>query len=231
MIGPMKKGIEGAKLHTPEHGVYEGHDLRVLPEFVCYKAALLKEKVVWQNVSLVIGAMLTLVILFTGGTISSLNERLRLKEYISLPDFVAVSPQSISDEEIHGFVEDFISKLGNYNASNIERNYERLSMMMSNELRMKFDLESSDLIPWVKEEKITETLVCKKTEIVEIDGVYKVVSSCLKETYVNREFLGVKSQIIEMEVKLLPPKRGIKPLQVVNLQKITPEAFKAKTSN
>jgi len=103
--------------------------------------------------------------------------------------------------------------------------------MMSNELRMKFELESSDLISWVKEEKITETLTCKKTEIVEIDGVYKVVSSCLKETFVNREFLGVKSQIIKMEVKLLPPKKGIKPLQVVYLQKITPEAFKAKSSN
>jgi hypothetical protein len=231
MIGPMKKGIGAAKLHTPEVGIYEGHDLRVLPEFICYKAALMKEKVVWQNVTLVVGSMLILVMLFSGGTISSLNERLRLKEYISLPDFVAVSPQSISDEEVQGFVDDFISKLGNYNASNVERNYEKISLVMSNELRMKFELESSDLISWVKEEKITETLTCKRTEIVEVNGIYKIVSSCLKETYVNREFLGVKSQIVEMEVRLLPPKKGAKPLQVIELQKITPEAFKAKASN
>lgn len=231
MIGPMEKGIEGAKLYTPEVGLYEGHDLRVLPEFVCYKAALLKEKIVWRNVSFLVGSMLILVITFSGGTISSLNERLRLKEYISLPDFVAVSPQSISDEEIQGFVDDFISKLGNYNASSVERNYEKLSNQMSNELRMKFELESADLISWVKEEKITETLICKKIEIVEIEGLYKVVASCSKETYVNREFLGVKGQIVEMEVKLLPPKKGAKPLQVVELQRITPEAFKAKSSN
>lgn len=230
MIGPIEKGLEAARIQTPKVGTYEGHDLRVLPEFISYKAALIKEKLIWRNISFLMGLMFLLVAIFSGGTISSLNERLRLKEYISLPDFVAVSPQSISDEEIKGFVEDFIDKLGNYNALNVEKNYLRLSTSMSNKLRMKFELESSDLINWIKEENVTETLQCRKTEIVEVDGVYKVVASCSKETYVNREFLGVKGQIIEMEVKLLPPKKGKKPLQVFDLQRITPEGFKAKNS-
>ena len=43
MIAPIEKASK-AKVETPPVGVYENVDLKVLPKYIAYKAALLKEK-------------------------------------------------------------------------------------------------------------------------------------------------------------------------------------------
>ena len=45
MIGSMEKGIEAAQLTAPPVGTFEGVDLSIMPKYICFKAALLKEKV------------------------------------------------------------------------------------------------------------------------------------------------------------------------------------------
>ena len=44
MIGPLEKGFNKATLEAPIKDSYEGVDLSILPKYVAYKAALLKEK-------------------------------------------------------------------------------------------------------------------------------------------------------------------------------------------
>ena len=42
MIGIKEKGLKGEKLKIIPKGLYEGIDLKALPNYICYKAALVK---------------------------------------------------------------------------------------------------------------------------------------------------------------------------------------------
>ena len=54
MVGAMEKGVEAAQVCSPPTGSYDGVNLKVLPKYLCFKAALLKEKVLLQNIVLLL---------------------------------------------------------------------------------------------------------------------------------------------------------------------------------
>ena len=97
MIGPMEKGFQKATLEVPPQGSYEGVDLSVLPKYIAYKSALLREK---MTLYYILTAILILFIshyLISRLEISSLHGKLREKEYILAPgvlDFTKASPSN-----------------------------------------------------------------------------------------------------------------------------------------
>ena len=112
MLTAMDKGIEAAQVATPPVGVYQGVDLRILPKFVAFKAAMLKERMTLQYILAIHLAMLAANFAFSRIEIHSLEKRLREKEYILAPgvvDFTTVAPQSVSDSYVVNAAMSFFS--------------------------------------------------------------------------------------------------------------------------
>jgi hypothetical protein len=233
MIGAMEKGIEAAHITTPPSGVYEGVDLTVMPKYLCFKAALLKEKLLLKNLILLLITIFSVYFLVTRNEISTLYSKLREKEYILAPgviDFTPASPQTVTDGYVDSAVMEFIRTLGNINPVNIEDQYSELSGYMSHDLKVRFNMETSDWIDTVKLENISEVLKITDKEIISDEkGNYKVVAIVTRERYANNEYLGRTDEVVELVLKLMSPKQGKKWfLQITSLTRTDANSFRGK---
>ena len=109
MIGIKQKGIAGVKVMTPN---LKDIDFEKLPRYISYKAALLKQKIALEYFLIAVVVILGSAYISERSNNASLVAKLREKEYIVLPDFITVSPQSVSEEVINLAISDFISHLG-----------------------------------------------------------------------------------------------------------------------
>ena len=233
MVGPIEKGIKAAELTKPAEGSYEGVDLRTLPKYICFRAALLHNKLTLQYVILILSALLLSHFVVTRKEVYSLYGKLREKEYILAPgvmDFTPAAPQSVPDSYVANAVMDFLGQLGNVTAGNIEEQYSALSESMSPQLRVKFLAEASSVKAKVKAEGISELLTITEKEIRTTgDGYYQVTALARRDTYVNNEYLGRADEAIEMILQLVPPKSGRRwYLQINSLSRESANSFQAK---
>ena len=233
-IGPMEKGMEAARLQTPPAHSVQGVNLRILPKFICYRAALLRERLSLQyGVALVTGICLV-VFVSSRIEISHLYKRLREKEYILAPgvqDFTPVAPQSVPDSHIANAAMEFLQAFGNINPANIDEQYARLEESMSPELKIRFELEAG---PWkakVKEDGISQVFSISEKEIrTKHDGYFEVTAIGRKDSYVNHEHIGTTDHVIEMIMKLIPPRAGKRwYLEIEKLESHEANAFRVRT--
>ncbi|MBI2603781.1 MAG: hypothetical protein HYW48_12080 [Deltaproteobacteria bacterium] len=101
MINGKDKNIGGTKMRIPPPPSRE--ELKFLPKYIAYKAALLREKLVLTYVIATLMVLFAVHFAVTRFEISNLYEQLRTKEYILAPgvqDFTTVSPQSVPDDYI-----------------------------------------------------------------------------------------------------------------------------------
>ena len=233
IIGPMEKGMETAKIHIPPGHIVDGVDLSVLPKFICYRAALLREKVSLQfALSLVCGVFLVMFVT-SRFEISRLYTQLRTKEYILAPgvqDFTPVAPQNVPDSHIQNAAMDFLQTFGNINPVNIDEQYARLAENMSPELKIQFELEANSWKAKVKEEGISQILSISEKEIRNShDGYYQVTAIAKKDSFVNHEHIGTTDQVIEMVLKLVPPQANKRwYLRIEKLESHDANAFRVK---
>jgi hypothetical protein len=212
MLGAMEKGIAAAKVAAPPRGVVDGIDLRTLPKYVSFKAALLKEKVTMQRLALAASAAFLVYFAASRLEIFRLYEALRSKEYILAPgvvDLTPASPRSVPDSYVEHAVVDFLSELGNINATNIDEQYGALASFMSPGLKVRFEADASDWKARVKESGLTEamTILSRRIEAGS-DGRYRVKADVKTDSYVKSEFIGTRAEVIEMELTLVPPADG-----------------------
>jgi hypothetical protein len=231
MLTAMDKGIEAAQIATPPVGVYRGVDLRILPKFVVFKAAMLKERMTLQYILLIHLAAFAANFAFSRFEIHGLEKKLREKEYILAPgvmDFTTASPQSVSDSYVVNAAMSFLSQLGNVNAANIDEQYKRLISFMTRELGIQFDSEVREWIETVKRENISEILRVTDREVVTTnEGFYKVTALGVRERYSNSENMGHVDEVIEMTLKLVPPVKGKEwYLEITSLKRSRADGFK-----
>ena len=234
MIGPIEKGMEKARLEVPPEGEYEGVDLSVLPKFISYKAALLKEKMTLKYVLLAVVLLASFQYLASRIEIASLHKKLREKEYILAPgvlDFTTASPQSVPDSYVNDAVMDFLLDFGNVSSNHIEEQYHRLKGFMSDDLKIQFDRETAEWINQVKTEDISQILKVTEKEIKTNEkGAFQVVALGRAEFYTGRQYLGHEDQVIEMVLKLVPPEKGKRwYLQITSLSWSKQDTFRAKS--
>jgi hypothetical protein len=234
LIGPMEKGFETAKLQAPPAHTVDGVDLRVLPKFICYKAALLREKVSLQFWLGLAVAAFAIVFIGSRWEVSRLLSKLREKEYILAPgvqDFITVAPQSVPDSHVHNAAMDFLQSFGNLNPSNIDEQYRRLAESMSPDLRVQFEGETSSWRAKVKHDGISQILSISDKEIRSTgDGYYQVTAIGKKDSFVNNAHIGATDVVIEMVLKLIPPKAGKRwYLEIVKLVSQDANAFRVKS--
>jgi hypothetical protein len=209
MIGPIEKGIAAARVNAGPDGIYEGVDLRILPKFISYKAALMRERITDKFIILILSALLVSHYAITRFEIAGYHEQLRTKEFMIVPgamNFASVSPHSIKDSEIRNYITKYLSLLGNINSRNIEDNYSVLLNYMSPELALRFEVESESWIESVKLDDVTEILTILEKEIVsDGTGLYRLTALARRGIYQNGERISDSEESIEMKLKLLPP--------------------------
>ena len=221
MIGAMEKGMQAAQAVTPPKGSYEGVDLKTLPKYISFKAALLQRQITQQYMIVILSVLFVAHFLSTRAEIYSLYGKLRAKEYILAPgvlDFTPASAQSVPDSYVSDAVAEYLGQLGNITPGNIDEQYKLLSTSMSPQLQVKFMSEAAAFKDKVKAESISELLTITEREIRATgDGYYQVTALAKRETYVNNEFIGRIDEAIEMTLQLVPPKAG-RPLVPTNQQ-------------
>jgi hypothetical protein len=212
MLTAMDKGIEAAQVVTPPKGSYDGVDLKVLPKWICFKAALLKEKLTLQYVIAIHLSCFLAYFALSRMEVVSLHKQLREKEYILAPgvmDFTTAAPQSVSDNYVANAAMSFLQMLGNVNAVNIDEQLKHLSDFMSPELKIRFTDEAQSWKDTVKEENLSEILKVTEKEIVsDGNGLYKVTALGKRERFADGQALGQVSEAIEMVLQLVPPVKG-----------------------
>ncbi len=232
MLTAMDKGIEAAQVATPPVGVYQGVDLRVLPKFVTFKAAMLKSRLTLQYILAIHLAAFAANFAFSRFEIHGLEKKLREKEYILAPgvmDFTTASPQTVSDSYVVNAGMSFLSMLGNVNAANIDEQYKRLASFMAPELRVQFEAEATEWRETVKNENISEILRITDREVVATnEGFYKLTAIANRERYSNNESLGHIDEVIELTMRLVPPVKGKEWfLEITSLKRSRADGFKA----
>lgn len=233
MITAMDKGIEAAQVATPPVGTYQGVDLRVLPKFIAFKAAMLKEKLTLQYILAIHLAAFAANFAFSRFEIHGLEKKLREKEYILAPgvmDFTTASPQSVSDSYVVNAAVTFLGMLGNINAANIDEQYKRLQSFMSQELAIQFEAETAEWRQVVKNDNLSEILRITDREVVASgEGFYKVTALASRERYSNSESLGHTDEVIEMTLRLVPPAKGKEWfLEITRLKRSQADGFKSQ---
>ena len=232
MLTAMDKGIEAAQVSTLPIGVYRGVDLKILPKFIAFKAAMLKQRLTLQYVLAIHIVAFSMNFAVSRYEIHGLEKKLREKEYILAPgvmDFTPASPQSVSDSYVINAAMTFLGMLGNVNAANIDEQYKRLASFMTPDLAIQFEEEAREWRETAKRENISEILRVTDREVVtSSDGFYKVTAISQRERYSNAESLGHVDEIIEMNLHLVPPTKGKEWfLEITSLKRGQADGFKA----
>ena len=233
-IGPFEKGVKKTPLGIPPLESYGGVNLSNLPRSIAFKAALLKEKMTLKTVLGIVLFAFTVHYISSRLEISSLHRKLREKEYILAPgvmDFTAASPQVVPSSYVNDAVGDFLSSLGNINATNVDEQYQSLKRFMSDELKVQFTLETAPWIEQIKNENISQILTVTEKEIISDDrGAYKIMALARADFYANQQYLGYENQIIEMVLKLTPPEQGKRwYLKIISLSWNRAKTFETKS--
>lgn len=233
MITPIEKGIALAKTKTPPDHIYKDLDLSVVPKYVAYKSALIKERATYKTISLILLASFCLHFAVSRYEVLGLQERLRTKEYIAVPgveNFTVVNPQGVPDGYVESAVQDFLLKLGNTNPINIDEQYKSLQRFMAPDLMARFEMESSLWSERLKREGIIETLQVDQKEIRTDDsGKYLITALARRNMYSSGELLSSFDEVIEMVLELRPPKEGRRWfLEITSLNREKKEDFNAR---
>lgn len=236
MIGAMEKGIAAARLSRPPEGSYAGVDLSVIPQYVSFRAALLKEKLTLQWLLLSLAILFATYVVMTRVESASLREALRQKEYILAPgvtDFTTASPQTVPDRYVEQAVNDFVSKLGSINATNIDEQYAALTSFMNVTLRVRFEAESEAWKARVKEERLTEAMAIIDRSIATDDqGRYRAVVRTRTDSFIRNTYAGARDEVIEMEMALVPPKDGRRWfLEITGLTRAAAETYRGREAS
>ncbi|MFK7824831.1 MAG: TraE/TraK family type IV conjugative transfer system protein [Oligoflexales bacterium] len=234
MIGPKDKKFKKHETSTTEIS-NTNLELKNLPKYISYRAALLKEKQILSYLVVILCALMIGQFTISRLEISSLYKQLRTKEYILAPgvlDFTTATPQSVPDSYVNDAVSDFLSTLGNINASNISDQYKSLKRFMSPELKIQFNADSGEWIQQIKQEDLAQLFKIKSKKIISnSDGYYFVTAFVRANFYASNQSLGHEDQVVEMTLKLVPPDRAKRwYLQIIDLSWSKLDKFNTRKS-
>jgi hypothetical protein len=233
MISAMEKGVAAARLAAPPQGIYQGYDLRGMPQYACYKAAALLERLQFKRALAGLATVFAIYFLFSRLEVHSLSRQIQQKENVlalAVQNLTQGSSESVADQYIESAVSDFMNRLGNFTPAGIEQQYASLAQFMAPQLATKFQLESREWIDRVKTDQITEILTIQQKKIqTNGRGQYQIVAFGRTDSFVRNEHIGFRDEAIEMDVRLLPPSTALHwRLEITRLRRGGIEPFKEK---
>jgi len=230
LVGSLEKGFQKAKLAKVNAAV--NLDLSAVPNYVAYKAAMIREKLLLQYVCIGLAALLAVVYVSSRFEVSDLAQSLRTKEFILAPgvsDFIPVAPRSVPDSYVQHAVSDIVSTLGNTTPANIEERFAQLASLMSPALQVLFAAEAPEWTAKARAENVSElTTVLDKRVEADDQGRYKATVSTKTETFISGEAIGYRNEVIEMGLRLVPPDAGRRwYLEITSLTRTSADAYSA----
>lgn len=213
MLASIEKGVKKAELTKPPVGVYGDVDLRVLPEFVSFKASTIREKL---NLHYIVG----LCVFAWVGTFLIQNNRIdywqtkyREKEFILVPSKIVghtpAVPQTVPKEYVEDAIKYFIQMQGTTTPSGIRNQLESFSTYMEKGLSSRYLAQVDEWITLSEKKGIYE-----QVEITKIDfdynksGVFHSTILLRRDRRENSEFLGTAMEKVEMTINVQQPKPG-----------------------
>jgi len=138
----------------------------------------------------------------------------------------------VPDSYVQHAVSDFVDAIGNVNPTNIAERYTQIASVMSPALQVQFNSEGSEWMERVLADNISEiTTVLSKRIEVDPSGHYQATVKTRVETFIGSESIGVRGEVIEMGLKLVPPDLGKRwCLQITSLSRKSEEAHKVSKS-
>lgn len=230
LVGALEKGFQKAKLAKANAAA--DFDLSAVPNYVAYKAALIREKLLLQYVCMGLAALLAVVYVSGRFEVSDLATSLRTKEFILAPgvsDFIPVAPRSVPDSYVQHAVSDFVLTLGNTTPTNIEERFAQLATLMSPALQVQFAAESPEWVAKARAENVSELTTMLDRRIESDDqGRFKATVSTKTETFIGGEAIGYRNEVIEMGMRLVPPDAGRRwYLEITSLTRTSADAYSA----
>lgn len=237
MIGPKEKGLSKDDVSPPleDFKMLESIDIRRLPRYISYRAALLREKLQLQYVVLILSSLFAVYFAVSRYEVMRLYERLREKEYILAPgvmDFIPASPEMVPDSYIKNAVVEFSSLLTTVTPQGIDEGYEALANSMSRELKVSFEEEAAEWKKRIKVEGLSELFSPLEKEITsDGKGSYEALVIGRVDSYAGGSHIGFRDEVIEIQLKLVPPRTGKRwYLEMTRLSRSNLDNFKRRKS-
>ena len=212
MIKAINKGVEAAELTRPPAGVFGDVDLRVIPKYVSYQAALVREKLGMQFLLGLVALLWIGTFLVQTNRIDYWQTKYREKEFILVPSNIVghtpAVPQDVPKSYVGNAASYFIELLGNTTPSDIDEHYDRFASYMSPDLKGKFLSETARWRATAKTEGIYEQIeITQKVWTPDGKGGFDVTISLRRDRRVSGEFMGSTPEIVKMKLQLVPPQR------------------------
>ncbi len=210
MLKAIDKGAKAAELTRPPAGVYGDVDLRVIPKYVSYRAALLREKVGLQYLLGLMGILWMGTFLVQSNRIDYWQTKFREKEFILVPSsivgYTPAVPQTVPPSYVGNAISFFVEVLGNTTPANIQEHYERFASYMTPDLRARFLAETAPWRETARSEGIYEQVQIDKNEWKgDGAGTYDAQITLKRDRRVGSDFMGSTQELVKMRIQLVPP--------------------------
>lgn len=210
MLRAVDKGVKAAEMTRPPAGVFGEVDLRVIPKYVSYRAALLREK---HGLHVILGIAVFLWVstfLVQSNRIDYWQTKFREKEFILVPSTIVghtpAVPQTVPKSYVGNAINYFVELVGNTTPSNIQEHYERFSNYLSQDLKARFLAETVTWRETARSENIYEQVdIVQKDWIEDGKGSYDATVVIRRDRRVNGDFMGSSQETIKMKLQLVPP--------------------------
>lgn len=174
----LKKGAKRRETKIKIKDLTEAR-LKKIPNYIAVEVA--KQKISITKDAFIVG-LLSLVLILTY-TVTSLAQKMDERIVALIPSRVEkateVQPNQISPAALYSKLSSIISLLGNIDHGNIDFNYEVLRSLMSDELKVKFWADSTQLRRVVKDKSMSQTISYDMKDM-DVSSRGKTISALIK---------------------------------------------------
>ncbi len=157
LVDFVKKGAKRRETKIKLKDLTEAR-LKKIPNYIAVEVA--KQKISLTKDALIVGLLsLVLILMYSVTNLASkMDERIVALIPSRIEKATEVQPNQISPAALYSKLSSFISLLGNIDHGNVDFNYEVLRGLMSDELKVKFWADSTQLRKIVKEKSMSQTI-------------------------------------------------------------------------
>ncbi len=213
MISAIDKGVQAAEVSRPPAGVYGDVDLRVLPQFVSFKASTIREKMNLQYVIAICVFAWVATFLIQNNRIDYWQTKYREKEFILVPSKIVghtpAVPQTVPKEYVEDAFKYFVQMQGTTTPSGIRSQLENFASYMEKGLSSKYLAQVDEWVGLSEKKGIYEQVELTKLDFeYNKSGVFKANILLRRDRRENAEFLGTAMEKVKMTINVQQPKPG-----------------------
>ncbi len=213
MLNSIEKGVKAAELTKPPAGVYGDVDLRVLPQFVSFKASTVRQKLNLQYIIAVTIFAWAATFLIQSNRVDYWQTKYREKEFILVPSKIVghtpAVPQTVPKEYVEDAFNYFVQMQGTTTPSGIRNQLDSFASYMESKLSSKYLAEVDEWVDLSEEKGLYEQVEVTKLDFeYNKSGVFKANILLRRDRRENADFLGTAMEKVKITMNVQQPKPG-----------------------